>query len=62
MATNEDTYRGFRIPAGATIIGNTWAILHDPNVYYQPLKFNPDRWLVADPPPDPVMAFGHGRR
>jgi hypothetical protein len=40
--------------------------MHDPNVYKDPMNFNPDR-LIAQPDkpaePDPFdFAFGYGRR
>jgi cytochrome P450 len=38
-------YRGFRIPAGATIMINTWGMSHDPEVYERPKDFWPDRWM-----------------
>lgn len=43
------------------------AILHDENVYPDPLNFNPERFLSYDgnntPNPDPcIAAFGYGRR
>jgi cytochrome P450 len=41
-------------------------MLHDPNVYPDPLKFKPERFLAAGdnpPQPDPYDAFfGFGRR
>lgn len=63
----EDTYRGYRIPKGATIIPNAWAMLHDPSIYPDPHTFNPSRWLLPsgqlDPSvPDPWVMFGYGRR
>ncbi|GIZ40708.1 hypothetical protein CKM354_000403600 [Cercospora kikuchii] len=43
-AIQEDNYRGFRIPAGATIINNVWAIHMDPKRSPSPRTFNPDRF------------------
>jgi len=63
--TEDDVYRGMRIPKGSTVIGNVWSILHDPNVYEKPFEYNPERFLVdSNPPPlDPLsLAFGFGRR
>lgn len=41
-------------------------MLHDDKVYYEPEKFNPDRFLTGEgrtPEPDPRnVAFGFGRR
>ncbi|KAF7354308.1 Cytochrome P450 [Mycena venus] len=65
--TVDDEYRGYRIPAGSLVIGNTWAILHDQNVYPDPDSFKPERFLldgkvnptVRDPD---TAVFGFGRR
>ncbi|KAJ7257102.1 cytochrome P450 [Mycena rebaudengoi] len=65
--TVDDEYRGYRIPAGSLVIGNTWAILHDEEVYADPHSFNPERFLLAGKlnpavrDPD-TAAFGFGRR
>ncbi|KAJ3871547.1 cytochrome P450 [Lentinula edodes] len=64
--TRDDEYNGFFIPAGSTVIANSWAMLHDPEIYPKPEKFNPDRFLTGPgrkPQPDPRQsAFGFGRR
>ncbi|CCM07045.1 uncharacterized protein FIBRA_09365 [Fibroporia radiculosa] len=59
-------YRGFRIPAGATILVNQWAILRSEQHYSDPVTFTPERFL---PRPDGTRAldpreasFGFGRR
>ncbi|KAH9981018.1 cytochrome P450 [Lactifluus volemus] len=66
-ATTEDiVYKGYFIPKGAVVIGNTWAILHDPSVYPEPDVFRPERFLNPDGSlrDDPILvsAFGYGRR
>ncbi|KAF8898846.1 cytochrome P450 [Infundibulicybe gibba] len=63
-AIHADMYEGYYIPKGTTVIGNAWGILHDENLYPEPFKFNPDRFLAKDKPPSPVDtgAFGFGRR
>ncbi|KAK0421452.1 cytochrome P450 [Armillaria borealis] len=61
----EDVYRGYHIPAGTTVVGNIWAILHDEKDYPNPLVFDPDRFMPGDgkePQPEPTAAFGFGRR
>jgi len=65
--TQDDVYRGYLIPAGATVVENVWAICRDPSVYPNPDTFNPDRFLKdgkIDPsvfnPEDRI--FGAGRR
>ncbi|PFH49608.1 hypothetical protein AMATHDRAFT_76109 [Amanita thiersii Skay4041] len=78
MITNDDEYNGYFIPAGTIVIGNSWTILHNPETFPDPLKFNPDRFLDpcrpfatndrGNPIPelstsDPLSAsFGYGRR
>ncbi|KAI0253744.1 cytochrome P450 [Lactifluus subvellereus] len=66
-ATTEDNvYEGFFIPKGAVVIGNTWAILHDPSLYPEPDVFKPERFLNQDESlrDDPTLAstFGFGKR
>ncbi|KAJ7251336.1 cytochrome P450 [Mycena rebaudengoi] len=62
----EDTYRGYRIPAGSIVVPNIWAILYDETAYPDPYKFNPDRFLLngqLNPAVrDPSLVFGFGRR
>ncbi|KAF8874417.1 cytochrome P450 [Infundibulicybe gibba] len=69
MVTTDDEYNGYFIPAGTIVIGNSWAILHDPSTYPEPSRFNPDRWMEKGKtghdisPTDPLSsAFGYGRR
>jgi len=66
-AMQDDVYRGYFIPAGATVIQNVWAIFRDPNIYPDPEAFNPDRFL-KDGKINPLVfnpedrVFGAGRR
>ncbi|KAJ7495373.1 cytochrome P450 [Mycena latifolia] len=66
LLTTDDEYRGYRLPAGSMIIGNTWAILHDEAMYPDPYAFKPERFLIDGKPnpavKDPDAAFGFGRR
>ena len=63
------------IPAGATVIGNVWAILHDASLFPSPEAFEPAHFISTDnggsypidacikgEPPFPEAAFGFGRR
>ncbi|OCH92573.1 cytochrome P450 [Obba rivulosa] len=70
-ADEDDEYKGYRIPKGATVIGNVWAIHMNPVRYPDPTKFIPDRHLGGPPlrragGPDlegrAHYAFGFGRR
>ncbi|KAF5310372.1 hypothetical protein D9611_012042 [Ephemerocybe angulata] len=67
--TEDDVYKGYHIPAGATILANVYSISHDPSIYGpNPAKFNPARFMDASQTsinPDMPMgydAFGYGRR
>ncbi|CAE6509159.1 unnamed protein product [Rhizoctonia solani] len=60
VCTEENEYRGYRIPKGAIIIGHTTAIVRDERVYKNADTFDPDRYLDSKLPPPPV--FGWGQR
>ncbi|KAI0259891.1 cytochrome P450 [Gloeopeniophorella convolvens] len=61
-AVQNDTYDGYFIPAGSVIMGNAWAIFHDPTTFPEPDQFVPERWLEPGAPTFPDIAFGFGRR
>lgn len=44
-ASEDDTYNGHRIPKGAIILMNTWAIHRDPARYENPSVFDPERFI-----------------
>ncbi|KAJ7433101.1 cytochrome P450 [Mycena latifolia] len=66
--TETDEYMGYRIPKGTTCLANMWAMLHDPQHYPDPSKFDPDRYIDAEANrskninANPEIAFGFGRR
>ncbi|KAG7087495.1 hypothetical protein E1B28_013456 [Marasmius oreades] len=64
-SVKDDVYKGYFIPAGSTVIGSAWAVLHDEQLYGSHTeRFNPDRFLsktFQGPPPED-FAFGFGRR
>ncbi|KAH6918174.1 O-methylsterigmatocystin oxidoreductase [Coprinopsis sp. MPI-PUGE-AT-0042] len=73
VTSQDDQYNGYFIPKGTVVMGNAWAILHDPKVFDDPFKFKPERYLTRDPAThelcintavlDPeAAAFGFGRR
>ncbi|KAK7446301.1 hypothetical protein VKT23_014507 [Stygiomarasmius scandens] len=68
QTVQDDEYEGYYIPAGATVVGNSWAVLHDEATFGpQPHLFNPERFLKADGTLNPSIifpdaAFGFGRR
>lgn len=63
----DDVYKGYLLPKGATVLENLWAIFQDPAVYPEPHVFNPERFLkdgkldrsVKDPED---RVFGSSRR
>ncbi|KAF5019368.1 hypothetical protein F66182_8618 [Fusarium sp. NRRL 66182] len=64
--TADDICEGYFIPKEAMVLANIWHFTHDPEVYQEPMRFNPERFLPADgrqSQPDPYRyVFGFGRR
>ncbi|KAG1733019.1 cytochrome P450, partial [Suillus paluster] len=64
--SSDDTYNGYFIPKGATIVYNTWAISRDEKRYPNASRFMPERFidvngaLTNDDPAEYI--FGLGRR
>ncbi|KAG7442943.1 cytochrome P450 [Guyanagaster necrorhizus] len=64
-AMKDIIWRGYRIPAGATVIGSHWSIARSQNVFPEPEKFCLERWLDSSGNiRDDIksMNFGFGRR
>ncbi|KAH0838698.1 cytochrome P450 [Lanmaoa asiatica] len=64
-ATKDVVWRNYVIPKGATVIGNHWAIANDPDVFPNPERFDPQRWLTIEGTLRDDLrfcAFGFGRR
>nr|GMC87133.1 flavonoid 3'-hydroxylase [Ipomoea batatas] len=70
MAAQSCEINGYFIPKGATLLVNVWAIARDPNVWTNPLEFNPHRFLPGGEKPNvdikrndfEMIPFGGGRR
>ncbi|KAK7228101.1 hypothetical protein V2G26_000271 [Clonostachys chloroleuca] len=45
VVSREDNYKGFRIPKGATVVTNFWAMQRSPDDYDRPNEFLPERHL-----------------
>ncbi|KAI0357528.1 cytochrome P450 [Trametes cingulata] len=63
----DDELDGYFIPAGTTVVPNVWDCLHNPEIYPEPWRFSPDRYIrdgkLNPDVPDPAsLAFGFGRR
>ncbi|CAE6427787.1 unnamed protein product [Rhizoctonia solani] len=56
----DDMYKGYFIPKDAVVMGNAWAMCYNPEIYADPERFNPDRFMDPTTPDPP--AFGFGRR
>jgi fumitremorgin C synthase len=59
-ASAEDECLGFRIPEGAMVLVNQWALNHDEAVFPEASTFRPQRWI--DDPQLPELLFGYGQR
>ncbi|KAI0279444.1 cytochrome P450 [Russula aff. rugulosa BPL654] len=60
--TKSDVYEGYYIPAGSILIPNVWGMLHDPDIFTEPDRFDPERWFSPTAPAYPIQAFGFGAR
>ncbi|KAF7375521.1 putative monooxygenase [Mycena sanguinolenta] len=62
--TQDDMYDGMHLPKGSVVIPNVWHMLHDPEVYPNPMEFEPGRYQGLDSEMDKVtdISFGFGRR
>ncbi|KAF9038096.1 cytochrome P450 [Panaeolus papilionaceus] len=69
VSTEEVIYKGYRIPKGSIILGNSLGILHDEQAFKDAHLFKPNRYLTLDGKSidksvmEPSVAiFGYGRR
>ncbi|KAJ7672849.1 putative monooxygenase [Mycena rosella] len=62
--TKDDVYEGMHLPQGSILIPNVWHMLHDPEVFPDPMEFNPDRYgnLHSEMEKVTDLVFGFGRR
>ncbi|KAI1380627.1 cytochrome P450 [Hypoxylon crocopeplum] len=69
----DDEYMGYKIPKGAGVMWNVWAVQNDPKRHPEPRRFDPTRWAHdsqtsmeaannADPSKRDHFIFGAGRR
>ncbi|KAJ3487189.1 hypothetical protein NLI96_g3712 [Meripilus lineatus] len=64
-ASKDIIWNGYVIPKGATVIGDHWSILRDPEFFPDPEIFRPERWFdkrggIRDDVK--MLGFGFGRR
>ncbi|KAJ7587116.1 cytochrome P450 [Mycena floridula] len=43
--TKDIIWRDYRIPAGTTVVGSHWSIYRSPEIFPNPEKFEPQRWI-----------------
>ncbi|KAF9442547.1 cytochrome P450 [Macrolepiota fuliginosa MF-IS2] len=64
--TQADEYDGFYIPKGTIMIGNSWSLLHDPDVFDEPMRLMLE-WYLKGGQLNPEVrdlwdfSFGYGR-
>ncbi|KAL6013235.1 hypothetical protein ACLOJK_003727 [Asimina triloba] len=64
-SSEETTVGGFAVPQGTTLLINAWAIHRDPEVWFEPDEFKPERFegeLEMGKEGCEFMPFGRGRR
>ncbi|MER5943552.1 cytochrome P450 [Streptomyces sp. NPDC001928] len=62
--TIDTTLAGHPIPAGTSVMFSPYALHRDPNLFTDPERFDPERWLPGDgkPPKASDITFGGGTR
>ncbi|GIJ84579.1 hypothetical protein Asppvi_003426 [Aspergillus pseudoviridinutans] len=48
-SAKEDTYLGYEIPKGATIVALHWSMSMHEGHFENPMEFHPERWLNSEP-------------
>jgi cytochrome P450 len=48
----------YRLPAGATVVYSPYITHRQPELYLNPLRFRPERWLFVEPEPHEYLPFG----
>jgi cytochrome P450 family 2 subfamily U polypeptide 1 len=67
-ATQDIYYKGIRIPKGAVLIGNIWAVHNDPHNFPNPREFLPERFINKETgkldrnKANEILPFGAGKR
>jgi len=52
----------YPLPKGSRVIYSQYMTHHHPELYPNPERFDPNRWLAGDPPPYGYVPFGGGPR
>jgi len=62
VVTDDCEFRGHRLPKGTCLAGNILMIHRDPELYADPLAFDPERFLEHAYSPHEFLTFGGGHR
>ncbi|MFN8374498.1 MAG: cytochrome P450 [Anaerolineae bacterium] len=62
VAMENTELSGYRIPRGSEVIYSPYITHHMPEIYPEPQRFNPDRWLTSSPSSYEYLPFGAGIR
>jgi cytochrome P450 len=64
ITTSDTELGGYSVPAGTNVMYSPYLIHHQDNLYSDPERFDPDRWLPGRDalPPGALIPFGSGPR
>lgn len=48
VSAKDTTIMGYTVPKGSILMANIWDVHHDPKIWKEPKKFNPDRFLTPE--------------
>eukprot|EP00058_Branchiostoma_floridae_P001707 XP_002587195.1 hypothetical protein BRAFLDRAFT_61690 [Branchiostoma floridae] len=63
--SNDTVFRGYNIPKDTVVTVNVWSVHHDPNLWPEPEKFDPSRFIDDDGKyvkRNEIISFSIGRR
>ncbi len=61
-ATNDFSYAGHKVKAGSMVVYSAYVTQRMPDLWPEPERFNPDRWIGLDVDPYAFVPFGGGYR
>ncbi len=62
VVTDVCEFRGYRLPRGTHLAGSILMVHRNPDLYPEPLRFDPERFLERKPSPHEFLTFGGGHR
>ncbi|PIA38367.1 hypothetical protein AQUCO_02800215v1, partial [Aquilegia coerulea] len=61
-SSKDCTVGGFHVPSNTMLLINLWVVHRDPNIWIEPMKFNPERFEGIENDGFKFIPFGSGRR